>query len=83
MPIVLWNSSWEEIIGILYGKYAQDTDKALEVIQKYGIKSDYRAFFENKYVTLVGLSIAIFVAILIICLIIKKAVNKKKIKTNE
>lgn len=77
---MMWNSSWTEIVAVLNGEYNNDVIGSLNIIEKFGVQNDYEKFFQEKFTTLVVLSVAIFIAMLIICTIIKRAVNKNKAK---
>ena len=81
LPIILWDSSWVEIIKILKGVYNDDIISSLNIIKKYGIQNNYYEFFQEKLITLIVLTFAILIVLIIICTIIEKQVKQNK--TNE
>lgn len=78
LPVILWDSSWIEIIKILNGEYNNDVIGSLNIIKKYGIQNNYNEFFLEKLITLVILTFAILIVLIIICKIIEKQVKQKK-----
>ena len=83
LPIWMYNSSWQEIIGVLSGKYNNDVIGSFNIVKKFGIQNDYKQFFEEKLTTIIILTFAIFICMLIICSIIKKSINKNNNKKDE
>lgn len=76
MPTWMYNLSWQEIIGVLNGTYDKDIIKSWDIIKKVGIQEDYTAFFQEKLIICIAITLAIFIGMLILTSIIKKAVKK-------
>ena len=81
LPIIMWDSSWIEIIKILKGVYDDDVIGSLNIIKKYGIQNNYYEFFREKLITLIVLTFAILIVLITICTEIEK--QTKQNKTNE
>ena len=77
LPTWMYNLTWQEIIGVLDGTYDNKIIDSWNIIKKVGIQEDYTAFFQEKLFICIAITLAIFIAMLIITSIIKKAVRKK------
>ena len=76
LPQWLYNLTWQEMTGVLSGQYDNDFIKSLDIIKKVGLQDDYNAFFQEKMFICIAITLAIFIGMLIITSIIKKAIQK-------
>lgn len=76
LPQWLYNLTWQEMTGVLSGQYDNDFIKSLDIIKKVGLQDDYNAFFQEKIFICIAITLAIFIGMLIITSIIKKAIQK-------
>ena len=77
LPTWIYNLTWQEIIGVLNGTYDKSIVDSWNIIKKVGLQEDYQAFFQEKLIICIAITFAIFIGMLIITSIIKKAVRKK------
>lgn len=76
MPTWVYNLTWQEIIGVLNGSYDESIIKSWDIIKKVGIQENYTAFFQEKLIVCIAITLAIFIGMLILTSIIKKVVRK-------
>ena len=77
LPTWMYNLTWQEIIGVLNGTYDNKVIDSWNIIKKVGLQEDYQAFFQEKLFICIAITFAIFIGMLIITTIIKKAIRKK------
>lgn len=68
--------TWTELFEAHNGAYDEDFIKALDIVNKVGLKDDYTAFFREQIIICIAITIGVFIAMIIVTTLIKRLMTK-------